>query len=75
MYPILTSPQLAPSGGLGCVHGPDWFRRASEGGRDWSGGRNLHAHAEQGVCVRRPQHLHDRPQSGTHDMSCLYSTI
>lgn len=43
------------------VHGSDWFRCARKGGRGWTGGRNLHTHAEQRVRVGGPQHIYDRP--------------
>lgn len=56
---------LTLAGGSDCVHGSDWLRRACEGGRDRSGRWDLYPHAEQRVCVRGPQHLHDRPQPGT----------
>lgn len=49
---LLSDSTLA--GGSDRVYGSDWFRRASKGGRDWSGGWNLYPHAEQGVCFCRP---------------------
>lgn len=77
-------PDLTVAGGSDCVHGSDWLWRASKGSRDWSGGWDLHPHAEQRVCVSGPQHLYDWPQPGqlphtshfylaTHKLLCVES--
>lgn len=49
---LLSDSTLA--GGSDRVYGSDWFRCASKGGRDRSGGWDLYPHAEQGVCFCRP---------------------
>lgn len=54
------------AGGSDCIHGSDWLRCTSKGGRHWSGRWDFHPHAEQRVCVCGTQHLHDRPEPGTY---------
>lgn len=61
------------TGGSDCVYGSDWLRCASEGGRNRSGRWDLHPHAEQRVRVCGPQHLYDRPESGSSARSTVWT--